>query len=239
MSKDLWFRLVIPLGVLSALTLLISLMIDKSLDISSLMINLATEFIMVIITVIYVDWVIRSSEEKKWSHVYKHIGFRIDAWIFSCTATLYNPLDVFMHLPKGYHKMTVEEQTRLLLTAAINITRDSNFEKKVREIGDEEWDMLISDLKEDRKRALSFLDIFGSKLSPDQTALLSQIEFDLTWLINVREMYNMQASFDEPETPYETGWVWEWSEQESPEIIERFLAALEKLSNLHSTLGES
>lgn len=236
MAKSLWIRLVLPLGILSIATLLLSIYFQKPFDFSSLLINLSTDFFMIIVTVLYVDWVIRSSEEKQWESVQMQITSRIRAWIVDCVAFLFSPIGLFESITGEPPPSTAELQAQVWTDTARRLVEDRHFENKVKEISDEDWDQLIKNLQDVRKEAFRLLDVFGSKISPMQISYIMDIESDITWILNTRNYYRIIAANDEPETPYDTGWVWEWSEQCSPEIISHLSSAAKKLWNLLLTI---
>lgn len=77
MNKFLFWRLLIPLLALSALSLVLATLYSGSLDSVSILLNLATDFFMVIITIYYVDVVVKNNEENRWEKANSAIERRI------------------------------------------------------------------------------------------------------------------------------------------------------------------
>ena len=77
MNKNLIWKLLIPLFVLSAISLIAAKLLSKTFDYSALFLNLATDFVMVILTVYYVDRVINKEEEDRWDKIYRPVYFEI------------------------------------------------------------------------------------------------------------------------------------------------------------------
>jgi len=66
---DLWYEhrtLIIYLTFPLVIASIIALLIARPFSTSDILVNLASDFLIVIITIWYVDWVIRRNEERKW-----------------------------------------------------------------------------------------------------------------------------------------------------------------------------
>lgn len=86
-DKKLFFRLVLPLSVL----LVMGLLISRPINIKELALNLVVEIAGILITVSYVDWIIRERDAEKWKPTYSLIrsDYALEAMHFLSDTTLF------------------------------------------------------------------------------------------------------------------------------------------------------
>lgn len=237
MSKHLWIRLVLPLGILSISTLLLSLYVSRPFDLSSLLINLSTDFFMIIVTVLYVDWVIRSSEQTQWRHVDEQITRRLRAIVYDYIIYLFKPVDILEVMNSVSPTATFPVQIKPCIEAARKITQDENFQEKVRSIDDEEWLQMVSELRQVIDDSSKLMDMFSSRMHTEQVSLILALEMDVQHILWDREVFDVIARNGEGDANwiYESGWDIEWRDQYCPSVAGYMTTALEKIVNL-STL---
>jgi hypothetical protein len=76
--KSLWLKLVLPLALVSALSLLLHFRWDGD----GFFINLITELIGIVVTVVYIDWVLRRHEAERWKGTDERIQERLTKFVF-------------------------------------------------------------------------------------------------------------------------------------------------------------
>ena len=77
MSRHLWFRLVLPLIILSGS----SLAIHGCWEAGGFFINLSTELLGIVLTVAYVDWVLKTHRSAQWAGAESRIGDRLEVLV--------------------------------------------------------------------------------------------------------------------------------------------------------------
>ena len=77
MTKSLWTRLALPLALLSAA----SLVLHRWWDYDGFLVNLATGLLSIIVTVSYVDWILRKHESHRWSGTDIRISQRLEVFV--------------------------------------------------------------------------------------------------------------------------------------------------------------
>jgi len=230
MSRDLLLRLVLPLGLLAILGLILSTLFNIPFDTSGFLINLSTDFLMIIITILYVDWVLRTSESKRWLLVDKQINSRIRTIVYDCLFSTFKSLGIFDQV-KGV--MTINQQDiQLYLDNSKQIITDESLLHKLMGREDYLWDFVINDMTIVRRDILQLLDMFGNKISPSQIDLLLSIEMRMYHIINDREVYTVlkENYNDDPEG--QVSWEFQWSEEYCPGIMKYMSEIYYMLSTL-------
>jgi len=106
MKKLLFWRLLIPLLILSIISLILAYKSSGSLDLyANIFLNLATDFFMVIVTVYYIDKVLKDNEDRRWDQVNFSIGNRIAAKINPAIGYICKALGADKLIPEIYPKL--------------------------------------------------------------------------------------------------------------------------------------
>jgi hypothetical protein len=234
MSKHIWIRLVLPLGILSISTLFLSLYVEKPFDLPSLLINLSTDFFMIIVTVLYVDWIIKSNEQIQWRHVDDQITRRLRSIVFDYIVYLFKPVGLFEVMNSVKPNATFQMDIKACIEAANKITKNENFQSRVRHIDDEDWLYIISELNHAIDDSSKLMDMFSSRIQPEQVSLILALEMDVHHILWDREVFSVISRNDEgnPNWVYDSGWDIEWRDEYCPSIASYMIVALDKLINL-------
>jgi len=199
MKKTLLFQLFIPLLIASSLAFGIAYLFNKTLDYSSIFLNLSTDFIMIIITIWYVDRVLKRHDEEKW----KDIDFSIKYKIY----TLANAFIVTICSPLGIHDTSLPEYEIFMnklrsQKSGLNTDYYGDFAKKIvaglilnsldhdplkkhfaRErlkqanITAEKCREIHDELKGFKDDANQIIDLYGTRLSAEQLKALMDFQF--------------------------------------------------------------
>jgi hypothetical protein len=94
MKKLLLWQLLIPLLIASGLAFGIAHLLNKTVDYSSIFLNLATDFIMVVITIWYVDRVLKRHEEEKWKDIDRLLEYKLYTLANSAIETICLPIGI-------------------------------------------------------------------------------------------------------------------------------------------------
>ncbi|KAA3641962.1 MAG: hypothetical protein DWQ07_25535 [Chloroflexi bacterium] len=167
--KTLFTHLTIPLLTLATIIIILT----QPFDLDSLLQNLASDFIIIVITVWYVDWAIKSSEERKWEdaeqYISKEFGSFSHGYITFIVEHLNLSDDVYppsiaSKSPKELQQEIIENVSNLETSKLIQILK--SFDKK-------QWEQLANGITKKSDEALSLLSNYSSRLdSKEMTALL-------------------------------------------------------------------
>jgi hypothetical protein len=108
MKKPLLWSLLIPLLLASALTLTLAYMLSGTLDYASIFLNLSTDFVMVVITILYIDRVLKRHEDEQYKGIDFLINYRLYNLANSIIETLCLPLGIDDRSLPVYQEFTVK-----------------------------------------------------------------------------------------------------------------------------------
>ena len=170
-NKILIIRLVIPLVSLAGISLWISTQYQRDI-----FVNMATDFISIIITVFYVDWVMKLYNKNKWSTPDLYIrsecgslgqGFISDiAEHLGLSNSVFPPLD-----PKNFSVRSTQLE---IIQRAKNLQVE-DFDKSLMSFNVNQWLKLDEVIESNHDKADKLLELFLIRTSP--TELTSLFEF--------------------------------------------------------------
>ena len=91
MTKSLWLRLALPLALLAVA----GIWLNTIQPMDGFFLNLATELLGIIVTVAYVDWVLKAHEREVWRGTSTRIEQRLRVLSNSTVSGLRSSLDLF------------------------------------------------------------------------------------------------------------------------------------------------
>lgn len=169
MSKSLWIRLVLPLVFVSGLTFLISIQWPTQ----GLFMNLATEVIGILITVLYVDWVLRYHEKQRWQStdliITNRLQILLNATISSIRSGLGFGPDIF-----GEGLMTSKRRDEVhkeLIRIAERVIYPSVYQR-VCALDSKAWELLANQVANAHNGILTFFHTFQARMEPNQLSIL-------------------------------------------------------------------
>ena len=148
MSRQLIFRLVLPIVGL----ILIAISLNQCWPAQGFFINLATELIGIVVTIAYVDWLIRKHEQSKWSGTEKRVRRRIQTCANSINTRLRRILGVdfeflendteYIGNPKGMELKALDSAMEVLRPAIPGKLNSLNQEgwRDLAVLLEEKWD---------------------------------------------------------------------------------------------------
>lgn len=176
MTRSLWLKLVLPLALLSVA----SLVVHRTWHADGLFINLGTELLGIVITVAYVDWVLRSHEEHRWLGAERRISASIKVFA--------NRLILGFRVVLGFGPDVMDEDAaisadlerghREMLRLAEHVLAPAA-RSRLEVLDQEGWKQLDSHLQHMWVEAERILDRFSHRLKPRQMELLLDIQDSL------------------------------------------------------------
>ena len=174
-KRDLFFRLILPLGLLA----LFSGAINYWFSFDGFFINLATELIGIIITIAYVDWIVSREEEKEWSRTKRYITVKINKFLTQMYYQIIDDLQLLSraHSCKDIWPLEIKGMVWVLENkhptydgmGYDNITTSPAMKNPTRLV------LLKKHIEEILENCDDFTDIFGSKLNPTQYELIFEV----------------------------------------------------------------
>jgi len=169
-NRSLVIGLVIPLLILSVFFLYLS----RPVSYQDVVLNLATDFITIIITVFYVDWVLRQHDEVAWSQAEHYIASEVSVIGNSFIRDVADHLRIEDEIFQTIDSMDIQEIQSNILNRVRDIDRFV-LEDAIAVMTKERWRDLISMVDARRADSTTVLSQFAPKMSPRQ--LESILEF--------------------------------------------------------------
>lgn len=178
MDRHLFTWLCIPLSIFAALSIVLSIMVESD----GFFVNLASELIGIIITVIYVDWIIKKNENEKWQKVDNKISHAIRILINDTIGTIresfgYGTDIINCHVGEAF--AADPKNLKLMYDELIRISKEilePNALNKVNLLKKEERQALMERLQSLYETDIKLLTIYGPKLSAEQYEILIEIQ---------------------------------------------------------------
>jgi hypothetical protein len=171
--RNLWWRLVLPLAVLSvgALTL------HAYWDWDGLLVNAATEVAGIVVTVAYVEWVLRRHEAQRWAGTQARVGQRIQVFVNATLSMMRSAFDisfdgVAMNLMGNFDIDNVQREVSRFSEQKL----EPSLPLHISRLNPDGWQRLGRYLQVIWTRADEILDRYAWQLSPRQVELLLDIQ---------------------------------------------------------------
>jgi len=174
-NRKLFWRLIIPLGLLA----IISGIINFWFSLGGFFMNLATELVGIIITVSYVDWIISREQEREWAKTKKYITYRINNFLVQMYYQIIDDLELH---PKAH---SYEDIWPLEIKGMIRALENRHPDYSGNDYGSilaspamenpAKLLLLRSHIDEILEQCGSFVDLFGDKLEPTQYELIFEV----------------------------------------------------------------
>jgi len=172
-DKRLFRKLVLPLVLLAS----VSLGVHFLWDIDGLLVNVATEVLGIVITVAYVDWVVRRHDTDIWQGTDARVRERVEIFVNGALSGVRSTL--------GFGSNTLLDialQTGDVGAAHQEVLRISEHVvepqvlTRIAGLDPDGWKQLVRRLQSTAAAADSLMDRFGSRLSPQQIELLLDVQ---------------------------------------------------------------
>lgn len=160
--------------------------------------NLTTEFISIVVTVTYVNWVFKSHEAKKWEETDRRISGRLEIITNTYITALRSSFSLDFVI---FDENTIKSEDRSLmhselLRVAKEVLIPIIFDKLLY-LDAEKWKFLISEFREVLDQIDRVFLYYGNKLSPEKYSLLLDIQEELEDII--KEYKAIPGIFEEPD----------------------------------------
>ncbi len=187
MDKKIINKLVLPLSI----STVVFLIINHFLKFDGLFINLSTEIIGIILTIIYVNIILDKREMEKWNDVNDKVSEEIRSFInlnitnirvtfgYGIDSFSKETFQNFQRNPNldNEHAMNME-----LIRISKEILEPSSF-MRISSIDNNEWKEFAERIKEIQEKVDQLLVIFNNKFTPSQYSLILEIRNDLKGVI--------------------------------------------------------
>jgi hypothetical protein len=201
MKELLIRRLFIPLLLASGLSFGIAYLLNKSLDYSSIFLNLSTDFIMVLITIWYVDRILKRHEEEKWKDIELLIKLKLYELAGSAIESICAPMGIHDQSLQERKEFEFKRNSQLLGGMDIDYygdfakkyvagtfnppfapdSQEEAFAKQRRKtirMSADGCKPILEQLKRLREEATQIIDLYGARLTAEQ--LKSIMNFQMT-----------------------------------------------------------
>lgn len=166
-SKYLWKRLVIPLALFSLFFALFALTIPSENPWQGICANLAVTFIGILLTVMYVDYILKQQEKGRWAGAKSLINRRIERFAivastqfrlaFGYSSDIYKR-DIDMNDPLIRRKEIIRINENILLPSLNN---------KIQKLDHADWKKLAKQLQLYWEGGEKLYEVFGNRIDPE------------------------------------------------------------------------
>jgi hypothetical protein len=182
MNRNPLAIITLTLLILSLITLNLSVYLNKSLDLSGLLINLFTEILGIIITLIYVDQVIKANEERRWRKTEKFIHNRIGKFALDTSYRISMSLGFKENLSNALTG-TIRDMRIDKVVYLIAETIEQNIApavaRQARTFDDDTWKEAIQQIDQSIFEVNQIFDLFSYRLSAENSQILLEIQNSL------------------------------------------------------------
>jgi hypothetical protein len=232
MSKPLWMRLVLPLILFFGAAIFMNFVWEAQ----GFFLNLATELVGILITISYVDWILRHHEKLKWlptdtrianrlrillnatiSSIRSGLGFSDEVIDARVTATL-NLVAI--------HKDIIRVAEQIIAPEALT---------RIQALNQDAWKSLARQIQNAHNGVLTFINVFQSRLSPDQICNLLDLQESLSNSLTYYTVFPDLMGVPEDKLP---------QTKTPPEMLQKFgcestAKEIQKICELAKKLSES
>jgi len=169
----MWLTLVVPLTGLAA----VALAIHAVWDWDGLLVNVATEVLGIIITVAYVDWILRRHESARWQGTQERLGQRLQVFVNYTISSMRTAFGIDMRalnqniLAMGDVKLAEQELSRFSRESL-----EPGLRSLLQDMDAASWPNLARSLQSIAARADEILDRYSWQLNPRQVELLLDVQ---------------------------------------------------------------
>lgn len=176
MKRPLLLQLLLPLSVATALAILVHLYWPAD----GFFLNIAAGFVGSIVTVGYIDWILKRHEERRWDEADARIKSRLRKL---ATATITGIRTSFGYGTEIFDRRAVEsgdvESMRLEVVRIASHVLSPGAEAKVAALNQNQWKSLVSHLQLMSSECGLILERFGSRLPPKTMVTLLDLQQNL------------------------------------------------------------
>lgn len=179
----------LPLLTLSALFLVLA----RPISTSDLLLNIATDFITLIITIWYVDWILKKHEDAKWKGTHKFItslaGEIAHGAISTIAENCFLSKEIFPRKNPPLHTRSLQDIQQEILENAKKLDRD-NLIGHLDKLSVPQWQGLFQSIGKFPNEISTFLSQFGSRLSPSELESILSLRRSIKSATSTYSLFN-------------------------------------------------
>lgn len=172
----LWKRLIIPLAFLTIVFLGLALFFPWQ----GFFVNLTATFIGILVTVLYVDFIIKQHEKSRWAQAKALIEKRIMSFA-NVSASQFRITFGISHNVLNREAMDVNNPSSVR-KEMIRLTQDillPSVDSSVQRLNTADWKKLINQLKITWEGADKLCSVFGNRIEPEKLSLIIEIQDEI------------------------------------------------------------
>lgn len=173
MGKELWTHLTLPLVGLFG----VAIFMHTRWEADGFFLNLATELVGILITIGYVDWILRHHEKQRWFSADARIANRLRILLNATISGIRNGLGFGPEVldqevmttsdPIVMHKEIIRVAEHVIAPTA---------QQRVRALDQNGWKSLATQVQHAHNGVMTFLNMFQSRLNPEQITYLLDLQ---------------------------------------------------------------
>jgi hypothetical protein len=167
-NRTLFFYLILPLATVATITFLIAYRLREQ----GLFINLATDFVSIIITVFYVDWTLHRFEEQRWKGVSKYISDETSRMAMGLIGDIADITGLYRTI---YPKEGIELAKKGKLMEWLQVTRENvrqltrkELIHSLKKLDRKGWEEIAHSLESRKDESAVLISQFGGKMKPSE-----------------------------------------------------------------------
>jgi hypothetical protein len=172
----LWKRLIIPLALLAVTFFILALFYPWQ----GFLVNLTATFVGILVTILYVDYIIKQHEKSRWAQAKALIEKRIMSFAnvsgsqfrtaFGISHNVLNRETMDVNNPSSIRKEMIRLSQEILMPSV---------DSSVQRLNTADWEKLINQLKITWEGADKICSVFGNRIEPEKLSLIIEIQDEI------------------------------------------------------------
>jgi hypothetical protein len=177
MDKKYVVMLVVPLVIVSVITLIINWIFP----LDGFFINLSTEIIGIILTVVYVDLIIRRHEKMKWKNVNQRVSEQLIIMVNSVLSSIRDACKYSIEDVAGHDalyklsRMNINNMTLELIKGTEKVI-EPNLQNKIKNFDQTTWNTLTTNIGNIHNACINYVSMFANIMNPRQYELVLDLQ---------------------------------------------------------------
>jgi hypothetical protein len=189
LNRTLFLYLIVPLAALAILAFLVAYKRGEQ----GLFINLATDFISIIITVFYVDWILHKFESEKWERVEKFISDEASLIASGLIGDFADSTSLHHNIyPQGSIELAEKGLLKETLDAISGNVRSlsrRDIIQALKGLNASEWKFFVESLEKRRGQSATLISQFGTRMKPEQLEAILRLRRAISAVISSYSLF--------------------------------------------------
>lgn len=182
----LWRKLVIPLVIIAIIFLILAVFIPWR----GLFTNLATTFLGILITICYVDFILREHETRRWAQAMTLIKKRIDTFANVCSSQFRTAFKISFNIfdeealdqaldidnPSGIRREMIRVTENIIMPSVV---------AGVHKLTQEDWIKLVRQLQLTYERGDRLCLAYGNRINPECFSLIMKVQDEINSILGL------------------------------------------------------